>query len=244
MLISVVIPAYNEERTLETLLQRVLAARDPSQQWEVVLVDDGSTDRTAEIARRFLADVKLITLDRNHGKGTALRKGFAAAHGEVIIIQDADLEYDPAEYAILLEPVLGGTADVVFGSRFVSNRPRRVIYFWHYVGNKFLTLLANLAANLNLSDMETGHKVIRREFLRRFELCEERFGIEPELTIKLARAGARIYEVGISYHGRTYAEGKKPTWRDGLAAVGCIVKYGLCRSSRIPSPVREASSEK
>ena len=223
--LSVVMPAYNEEATLEAIVGRVLATP-----WtdEVLIVDDGSADRTVEIAKKLVEGdprVKLFQQPHNMGKGAALRRGFAEATAEFVIVQDADLEYDPAEYDEILVPLLDGRADVVFGSRFLAGRPHRVLYFWHSVGNRFLTLLSNMFTNINLTDMETCYKAFRRPVIQGIEIEEDRFGFEPEITAKLARAGYRMYEVGISYSGRTYAEGKKIGWRDGVRAVTCILRY-------------------
>ena len=221
--LSVVMPCFNEEATVVQTCARVLASPYTC---ELIVVDDGSTDGTAE-RLAGLADERLRILRQpvNQGKGAALRRGFAAAAGPFVVVQDADLEYDPADFEQLLVPLLEGQADVVYGSRFVSDRPHRVLYFWHYVGNRLLTLTSNAFTNLNLSDMETCYKVFRKEVLDSFTLEEDRFGIEPELTAKAAGGGWRIYEVGISYHGRTYAEGKKIGWRDGVAAFSCILRY-------------------
>jgi glycosyltransferase involved in cell wall biosynthesis len=221
--LSVVVPCYDEEATVAALLARVLASPWTA---EVVVVDDGSTDRTADVLAGVAdARVRVIRHDRNRGKGAALRSGFAAATAEFVIVQDADLEYDPAEYGLLLEPLLSGQADVVFGSRFLSGRPHRVLYFWHSLGNRLLTLLSNMFTDLNLTDMETCYKAFRREVLDTITIEENRFGIEPELTAKVAHGQWRIYEVGISYAGRTYAEGKKIGWRDGMRALVCVVRY-------------------
>lgn len=221
--LSVIMPAYNEEATLRLSAKRVLES-----EWvqELVIVDDGSTDQTAEIARS-LDDSRVTFLQQptNQGKGAALRRGFQAAKADYVVVQDADLEYDPQEYAELLQPLLDGRADVVYGSRFMAGRPHRVLYFWHSVGNKFLTITSNMFTNLNVSDMETCYKMFRREVIQSVEIEENRFGFEPEITAKLAAGGWRIYEVGISYSGRTYEEGKKIGWKDGVRAFICIVKY-------------------
>jgi len=225
--LSVVIPCYNERTTLAPLLDRVRASGVG--EIEIVVVDDCSTDGTRELLQSGLekqAD-RVIYHERNQGKGAALRTGFAAATGEIVLVQDADLEYDPREYPRLLRPILDGQADVVFGSRFSGGEAHRVLYFWHYLGNRFLTLFSNAMTNLNLTDMEVCYKVFRREVIERIRIEEDRFGFEPEITAKIARLGCRVFEVGISYSGRTYGEGKKIGWRDGVRAVWCILKYNL-----------------
>lgn len=230
MRLSVIIPCYNELKTLRQILETVRQAPYPDK--EIVLVDDCSTDGTRELIRNELGALvdKVIYHDVNRGKGAALATGIQAATGDVLIIQDADLEYDPNEYPQVIEPIMQDKADVVFGSRFVGSAPHRVLYFWHRVGNGMLTLLSNMFTNLNLTDMETCYKAFRREVIQGIEIKENRFGFEPEITAKVARLGCRIYEVGISYHGRTYAEGKKINWRDGIRAIYCILKYNLTRA--------------
>ena len=232
--LSVIVPCYNEEATVEALLRKVAAMP-----WvaEIIAVDDGSTDRTAEIIQSLdIETLSFQAMGSNQGKGAALRQGFRQATSEFVVVQDADLEYDPNEYGVLLEPMLSGDADVVFGSRFASGRPHRVLYFWHAMGNRLLTITSNAFTNLNLTDMETCYKVFRREVIQSIEVEEDRFGFEPEVTAKVARGGWQIFEVGISYSGRTYAEGKKIGWRDGLRAIVCILKY-----STIGTRVRAAS---
>lgn len=227
MKLSVVIPVYNEQATLRELYASVKAVEIEK---EIIFVDDYSTDGSREILQGFADDSTRIVLhDRNMGKGAALRSGFRHVTGEIVIIQDADLEYDPAQYPKLIQPILEGKADVVYGSRFITGDYRRVLFFWHMVGNKLLTLISNLFTNLNLSDMETCYKVFRRDVLERITIEEDRFGFEPEITAKLAKLKLRIYEMGISYAGRTYAEGKKIGWKDGLSALRCIIKYNLLR---------------
>ncbi len=230
-MLSVVIPAFNEAATIEAVVESVLAVDCEVALLEVLIVDDGSDDGTRElIESRILPSsekVRLLGHSRNQGKGAALRTGFAQARGDIVLVQDADLEYDPQEYNRLLGPILRGEADVVYGSRFCGGQPHRVLYFWHMVGNRFLTLVSNMFSDLNLTDMETCYKVFRREVLDQVEIEENRFGFEPEITAKVAALGCRIYEVGISYRGRTYAEGKKITWRDGFWALWCIGKYNF-----------------
>lgn len=222
MKLSVVIPVYNEAATIARVVDRVRAA--PFEK-EIIIVDDASTDGTRQVLRDLnVADLVVHLQETNRGKGAALRAGFARVSGDVVLVQDADLEYDPADYPKLLRPILDDRADVVYGSRF-GGETHRVLYFWHYVGNRFLTMLSNMFTNLNLSDMETGYKVFRASLLPRLRLRSNRFGFEPEFTAKVARLGCRIYEVAISYHGRGYDAGKKITWKDGVAAIGCIVLY-------------------
>jgi glycosyltransferase involved in cell wall biosynthesis len=228
--LSVVIPCYNERTTIRAIVDAVRAS--PVVDKEIIVVDDCSQDGTRDILRTEIEPLvtRVIYHERNQGKGAALRTGFAAATGDAVLVQDADLEYDPQEYPRLLRPIVDNKADVVFGSRFMGAEAHRVVYFWHMVGNRFLTLLSNMCTNLNLTDMETCYKVFRREVLAQIRIEENRFGFEPEITAKVAALKeCRIYEVGISYYGRTYAEGKKIGWRDGFRAIYAIVKYNLVR---------------
>ncbi len=244
--VSVVMPVYNEEATLEAIVRRV---KEVAPDVELVAVDDGSADASASILDDLrtegLVD-RVFLHDRNRGKGAALSTGFRGVSGDVVIIQDADLEYDPADYPRLLEPILSGRADVVYGSRFMGGQAHRVLYYWHYVGNQWLTRLSNMVTNLNLTDMETCYKCFRREVIEQLTIEERAFGVEPEITAKIAMGGWRVYEVGISYAGRTYAEGKKIGWRDGVSALRCILLYGLVRRwtrKGVPGPAREATGK-
>ena len=225
--VTIVIPVYNEVDTIERLVDSVLASPVPAK--EVVVVDDASTDGTREVIRDKVEPrvARVLYHEMNQGKGAALRTGFAAATGDIVLVQDADLEYDPRDYEKLLAPIFEDKADVVFGSRFSGGESHRVIYFWHSLGNRMLTLLSNMLTDLNLTDMEVCYKAFRREILQKITIEEDRFGFEPEITAKVARLGCRIYEVGVSYAGRTYAEGKKIGWRDGIRAVWCILKYNI-----------------
>lgn len=227
--VSIIIPAFNEARTIAEIIHKAKAENISrlGLEKEIIVVDDASTDNTLEIAKKSGGSgVKIIRHERNRGKGASLRAGFASATQDIILIQDADLEYDPADYERLLAPIVQGKADVVYGSRFVGDAPHRVLLFWHYLGNKIITFLTDMVANLNLTDIETGYKAFKREAINSIELTENRFGFEPEVTIKLAKRGWRFYEVGISYHARDYAAGKKITWRDGLWALVVIFKNG------------------
>lgn len=229
MNLSVIIPCYNELNSIELVVQSVIDATGPD--GEIIIVDDCSTDGTRALLEQNIDGklARVIYQDQNQGKGAALRTGFAAATKDIVIVQDADLEYDPHDYPIMLEPILSNRTDVVYGSRFMGNRPHRVLYFWHRMGNGLLTFLSNMFTNLNLTDMETGYKAFRREVIQSIKIEEDRFGFEPEITAKIARGQYRIYEVGIGYFGRTYIEGKKIGWKDGMWAIWCILKYNLRR---------------
>lgn len=227
MKLTIVIPCYNEKETIRDII--VAVKNCPVPQKEIIIVDDFSTDGTRDLLKNELASQvdKVVYHDVNQGKGAALRTGFTHATGDVVVVQDADLEYDPNELPVLLDPIAKNRADVVFGSRFMGGQPHRVVYFWHMIGNKFLTLLSNMCTNINLTDMETCYKMFRREIIQSINIEENRFGFEPEITAKVVRTGCRIYEVGISYYGRTYAEGKKIGWRDGFRAIYAIIKYNI-----------------
>lgn len=231
MILSIIIPAYNEEKTLEEVVRCVISVPLHEMGREIVIVDDCSSDKTLEVMDRIQREypeiVKMCRHTINMGKGAALRTGIQVATGDIIIIQDADLEYDPKDYPRIIELIAKNKADVVFGSRFVGDGPHRVLFFWHRLGNGFLTLLSNMFTNLDLTDMETCYKAFRSDIIKHIEIKENRFGFEPEITAKVAKTGCRIYEVGISYSGRTYAEGKKIGYRDGVRAIWCILKYNL-----------------
>ncbi len=232
--LSVIVPAYNEEATIQIILSALCEVKLIGEiNMEIVIVNDASTDLTTEKAQQFIAshpakDIKFYSHEKNKGKGAAIHTGIKEATGEAIIIQDADLEYDPEEFNLLLQPMLQNKADVVYGSRFMGGKPHRILFFWHSIGNKLLTFISNMFSNLNLTDMETCYKLFRADIIKNIPLHENRFGFEPEVTQKLAKIkGIRVYEVGISYYGRTYEEGKKINWKDGVRALYCIVKYGL-----------------
>ena len=236
MKLSVVMPVYNEQATLREVISRVLAV---PLEIELICVDDGSTDASRQILSELQPQhpqLQVFLQPKNMGKGAALRRGIQESTGDFILIQDADLEYDPSDYPALLHPLLEGKADVVYGSRFLGSAPHRVLYFWHYVANRVLTLISNALTNINLSDMETCYKVFRREILQSIPIEEDRFGFEPEITVKIAKRHLRVYEVGISYWGRTYEEGKKITWRDGVRALFCLLKYTLTDQGSAPQP--------
>jgi glycosyltransferase involved in cell wall biosynthesis len=227
--LSVVIPCYNERETIRDIVEAVKKAPVPD--LEIIIVDDCSSDGTREILQSEIAPLvsQVVFHEVNQGKGAALRTGFSHATGDVVVVQDADLEYDPQEFPLLMDPIRQDKADVVFGSRFSGGGPHRVVYFWHMLGNKFLTLMSNMFTNINLTDMETCYKMFRREVIQGIRIEEDRFGFEPEITAKIAKGNWRIFEVGISYYGRTYAEGKKIGWRDGVRAIYCILKYNIAR---------------
>lgn len=244
MKLSVVMPVYNEQATLEEVIGRVLAA---PLDIELICVDDGSTDGSREILAVFQSrnpQIRVLLQPRNVGKGAALRRGIREATGDYVIIQDADLEYDPSDYPVLLRPLIEGKADVVYGSRFLGSAPHRVLYFWHSVGNKILTLLSNALTNINLSDMETCYKAFRRGVIQSIPIEEDRFGFEPEITVKIAKRRLRVYEVGISYWGRTYEEGKKIGWKDGVRALWCLLKYTVSEPVSGPESQTDAAESR
>ena len=227
MKVSIIIPCFNEQSTIKEIINKINSQSNIEK--EIIVIDDFSDDKTREILENDLKNNihKIILNERNYGKGYSIKKGIESASGDCIIIQDADLEYDPTDYKKLLDPIINDVADVVYGSRFIGTNERRVLYFWHTIGNKLLTLFSNMLSNLNLTDMEVGYKVFKSNVLKDINLVENRFGFEPEVTAKIAKKNIRIYEVGISYFGRKYSEGKKITWKDGFSAIRCIVKYNL-----------------
>ena len=227
MKLSIIIPCYNEQTTIKEIIKKINLIKDLNK--EIIVIDDYSSDNTREILQNELKDSihKIVLNEKNYGKGYSIRKGIEVSSGDYILIQDADLEYDPSDYNNLLSPIINNIADVVYGSRFVGSNEKRVLYFWHTVGNKFLTLLSNMFSNLNLTDMEVGYKVFRSDVIKNIFLKENRFGFEPEITAKIAKKNIRIYEVGIKYFGRKYSEGKKITWKDGFSAIRCILKYNF-----------------
>jgi glycosyltransferase involved in cell wall biosynthesis len=228
--ISIIIPCFNEENTIEKIINKVLeeTLNFSYLNFEIIVINDASTDATQKILEKYEnKKFKFLINKKNFGKGYSLKRGINEANGDIILFQDADLEYDPSDYKKLLKPILDGNADVVFGSRFIGSGEKRVLYFWHRIGNLFLTILSNMCSNLNLTDMEIGYKVFRSNIIKKISLQENRFGIEPEITAKIAKTKCRIYEVGVSYFGRTYQEGKKITWRDGLSAIRCILYYNF-----------------
>jgi glycosyltransferase involved in cell wall biosynthesis len=242
MKVSIIIPCYNEKNTIQRIIEAVRDA--PLKSKEIIVVDDCSKDGTQTVLREKVSQMvdQIIYHPMNRGKGAALRSGFAAATGDVILVQDADLEYSPEDYPVLLEPLMLGEADAVLGSRFMGGRPHRVLFFWHMMGNKFLTLLSNMLTNVNLTDVETGYKAFNASLIKSIQIEEDRFGVEPEIVAKLARRGCRIYEVGISYSGRTYAEGKKINWKDGFRAIYAILKYNLGRRSGMKQAAVQSSA--
>ena len=227
MKLSIIIPCFNEEKTISLIIEKILSSYTGDK--EIIVIDDFSSDKTREILKTDLKNKidKLILNTSNYGKGFSLREGINAADGDVVLIQDADLEYDPSDYIKLIKPIKNGDADVVYGSRFLGGEEKRVLYFWHTLGNKFLTIFSNMFSNLNLTDMEVGYKLFKSEIIKNINLQENRFGFEPEITAKIAKKKIRIFEVGISYYGRKYEDGKKITWKDGISAIRCIIKYNI-----------------
>ena len=227
MKLSIVIPCFNEEKTITQIIDKILNKVNLDK--EIIVIDDCSTDKTRSILQNELKSkiYKLIINDQNYGKGYSIKEGIKVAQGEILIIQDADLEYDPGDYNRLIKPIISNVADVVYGSRFVGSEEKRILYFWHMVGNKLLTILSNMFTNLNLTDMEVGYKVFKTDIIKNIDLKEKRFGFEPEITAKISKKDLRIYEVGINYYGRKYSEGKKITWKDGFSAIRCILYYNL-----------------